>query len=85
MSAAAVVTVEWPSFGVEVWNVPAGDQRLHDIRRMLGAPDGDFADTLRADLLTFATWLLKDEFGEGREAQIVDRYLAERTAAGAAR
>lgn len=39
----------------------------------------------RQELLAFATWLLKDEFGEGREEQIVDRYLAERAAAGASR
>lgn len=31
----------------------------------------------RNELLHFAKWLLKDEFGEGREEQIVDTYLAE--------
>jgi hypothetical protein len=30
----------------------------------------------RDELLAFATWLLKDEIGEGREGEIVDKYLA---------
>ncbi|QDF19984.1 hypothetical protein HWC44_gp097 [Mycobacterium phage ThetaBob] len=32
---------------------------------------------IRQQLLEFATWLLKDETGEGHEAEIVDRYLTE--------
>jgi hypothetical protein len=31
----------------------------------------------RAELLKFCQWLEKDEFGEGHEEEIVDKYLAE--------
>ncbi|WP_454232168.1 hypothetical protein [Mycolicibacterium fortuitum] len=31
----------------------------------------------RDELVAFARWLLKDEFGEGREVTIVDQYLAQ--------
>ncbi|MBU8830810.1 hypothetical protein [Mycolicibacterium goodii] len=31
----------------------------------------------REQLITFATWLLEGEIGEGREVELVDRYLAQ--------
>jgi hypothetical protein len=34
-------------------------------------------DELRAELLEYTYWLLKDEIGEGREEQIVDTYIRE--------
>lgn len=33
---------------------------------------------LRAELLKFAYWVLKDEIGEGHEERIVDTYLKEK-------
>lgn len=32
----------------------------------------------RDELLSFAKWLLEGEVGEGREEEIVDKYLADR-------
>lgn len=34
-------------------------------------------DELRVLLTAFATWLLKDEFGEGHEVELVDKFLRE--------
>lgn len=36
-------------------------------------------DDLRIALTAFAMWLLKDEFGEGREVELVDRFIRETT------
>jgi hypothetical protein len=36
-------------------------------------------DELRITLTAFAMWLLKDEFGEGREVELVDQFLHETT------
>jgi hypothetical protein len=50
---------------------------------------GDLAETIvsklgiqrkRDEFLAFAKWLLKDEIGEDREEEIVDKYLAEHEA-----
>lgn len=43
--------------------------------------DGDtftFAE-LRIALTAFAMWLLKDEPGEGREVELVDKFIRETT------
>lgn len=34
----------------------------------------------REELLGFCRWLCKDEFSEGHEEEIVDKYLAEQSA-----
>ena len=34
---------------------------------------------MRIALTAFAMWLLKDEPGEGREVELVDRFIAETT------
>lgn len=36
-------------------------------------------DEMRIALTAFAMWLLKDEVGEGREAELVDRFIRETT------
>lgn len=43
--------------------------------------DGDTFtfDELRIALTAFAMWLLKEEAGEGREVDLVDRFLRETT------
>ena len=33
----------------------------------------------RTALVAFAKWLLKDEFGEGREVELVDQFIQETT------
>ena len=38
----------------------------------------DSSAEVRELILDFALWLLDGEFGEGREKEIVDKYLAER-------
>jgi hypothetical protein len=34
-------------------------------------------DELRITVIAFATWLLKDEPGEGREVELVDKFFEE--------
>lgn len=43
-------------------------------------PEGTFTFAeLRITLTAFAMWLLRGEFGEGREVELVDQFLQETT------
>lgn len=58
---------------VEHHKLPENDFSLTDPE--LRAELARMRKELRGTLLSFAYWLLKDEFGEGHEEEIVDKYL----------
>lgn len=57
-----------------------GVRAVEDEEHYFDREPGPMHMPLRDELIRFATWAFKDEFGEDREGEIVDQYLVNRGA-----